>query len=74
MSKKPLNCEFDATVWAKEFMDIFGDKLNTIDESLMHTWFANAIMCGWDHYNWANGSEVKAKEISSGRPTIPRKS
>lgn len=34
----------DAVVWAKEFMRIFGDRRDDIDEGLMISWFANAIM------------------------------
>lgn len=41
---------FDATVWAKNFMNIFGDRRQDIDEALMLTWFANAIMRGWDEH------------------------
>ena len=42
---KPLNDEFDARVWAAEFK-----RLNPgSDEELMLTWFANAIMAGYDH-------------------------
>lgn len=31
----------DAQVWAKEFIRLFGDRLEDIDEDLMITWFAN---------------------------------
>jgi hypothetical protein len=47
----------DAQVWAKEFMDIFGEKLDTIDEGLMITWFANSIMTGYDH----RGDELRER-------------
>jgi hypothetical protein len=33
----------DAQEWASEFMRIFGDRKQDIDEGLMITWFANAI-------------------------------
>lgn len=39
----------DARAWAAEFMRITG---GTIDEETMIPWFANAIMCGWDHHYW----------------------
>lgn len=39
-----LNDCFDALVWAKEFVRFNPDS----DQSLMHTWFANAIMTGYD--------------------------
>lgn len=47
-SHYPLG-EFDAQKWAKEFMLLFGERKNEIDEALMHSWFANAIMTGHDH-------------------------
>ena len=39
----------DARAWATEFMRITG---GTVDEQTMISWFANAIMCGWDHHYW----------------------
>ena len=40
-----LHSTMDAVVWAQEFM-----KINPpIDEDTMRAWFANSIMCGWDH-------------------------
>jgi hypothetical protein len=39
----------DARVWAAEFMKITE---GTADEETMLAWFANAIMCGWDHHCW----------------------
>lgn len=41
---------FDAQDWAKEFMRLFGDRRQDIDESLMLGWFANALMRGWDEH------------------------
>jgi hypothetical protein len=41
----------DAVVWAKEFMRIYWEnnpQLYYITEDLMLTWFANAIMAGYD--------------------------
>ncbi|MDH4186816.1 MAG: hypothetical protein OEV08_07455, partial [Nitrospira sp.] len=38
----------DAKVWAVEFMNLFGEKREVIDEGLMIAWFANAIMNGFD--------------------------
>lgn len=52
MSKVKLHDTMDAVVWAKEFMRLFGPKLNEVDEGLMVAWFANSIMCGWDHAHW----------------------
>jgi hypothetical protein len=39
----------DARTWAAEFMKITG---GAADESTMLAWFANALMCGWDHHYW----------------------
>lgn len=36
----------DAMLWARTFMDIFGEKKNAIDLDLMLSWFANAITAG----------------------------
>jgi len=47
MSKKKkviLTGEFDAKVWAKEFMKV----VKVVDENDMVGWFANAIMAGYD--------------------------
>lgn len=48
-----LHGHFDAQVWAEEFMRITQGK--DVDEDTMRAWFANAIMTGHDHANWANG-------------------
>lgn len=40
--------EFDASKWAADFMQRFGSRLLSIDETLMIGWFANAIMTGYD--------------------------
>jgi len=47
MSKKKkviLTGEFDAKVWAKEFMKV----AKVVDENDMVGWFANAIKAGYD--------------------------
>ncbi len=49
MKETKLNDEFDASVWAKEFMKKFENRLEEIDEDLMLGWFANAIMTGYDY-------------------------
>lgn len=36
----------DAMLWARTFMDIFGEKKDAIDQDLMLSWFANAIGVG----------------------------
>ena len=45
---KHLNTDMNAQRWAKEFVELHGG-----DEDLMRSWFANAIMCGWDNYYWS---------------------
>ena len=39
----------DAQVWASEFIKITE---GTADYDTMLAWFANALMCGWDHHYW----------------------
>ena len=44
-----LHQTMDAQVWAQAFME----RVNAgaiVTEELMLAWFANAIMCGWDHH------------------------
>lgn len=36
----------DGQIWAQEFMRLFGDRRDEIDEGLMIGWFANAIETG----------------------------
>lgn len=53
-----LHSTMDASIWAKEFMKIFKDLYKIdIDEEWMHGWFANAIMCGYDHMAWKRDKE-----------------
>ena len=56
MTEINLTCEFEARVWAKEFMRLYGENLMKgnvlwVDESLMLAWFANALMAGYDEAN-----------------------
>lgn len=56
---------FDARDWAAEFVRLFGDKRDQIDEALMLGWFANALMRGFDehaHRNAAAISDAVARE------------
>jgi len=39
----------DAQAWAKFFMKTMGEKEIVIDEALMLSWFANAMMAMHDH-------------------------
>ena len=55
---------FDAKVWAEEFKKLNPD----CDEGLMHTWFASAIMCGYD-FAWRK----QEKKIKMGKPKTDKK-
>jgi hypothetical protein len=57
-SKVDLHSTTDASVWAAEFCETV-EKLYRIkfDQELAHSWFANAIMCGWDHQSWKRDKE-----------------
>lgn len=46
MTENELLNTTDARVWAKEFMLLFGETKENIDEGLMIAWFANAIETG----------------------------
>jgi hypothetical protein len=58
----------DARMWAAEFMRITG---GTVDEQTMISWFANAIMCGWDHHYWESDEykQMMARVLLSTEPT-----
>jgi hypothetical protein len=44
---------FDARIWASHFLDTLRDNPDIIlDHSLMTTWFANALMRGYDEHRW----------------------
>lgn len=47
-----LHDTMDAVVWAREFMRLYRKFGYEPDEQTMIGWFANAIMCGYDHYRW----------------------
>lgn len=48
MEEHELVGEFDATVWAKEFMRVNAEHNVAEDEETMVGWFASAIMAGYD--------------------------
>lgn len=54
---KPLNTDMNAMRWAEEFVKLHGG-----DKELMHGWFANAIMCGWDNHYWTTPEYKKSIE------------
>ena len=62
---KPLNTDMNAQRWAKEFVELHG-----LDEDLMRSWFANAIMCGWDNYYWSTDEykQTRDSQISNSIP------
>ena len=44
---------FDAREWAAYFMAVLRENPDiVIDDELMTTWFANALMRGYDEYYW----------------------
>lgn len=48
----------DASIWASEFCKTFEHLYKTdIDHEWVHSWMANAIMCGWDHQSWKRDKE-----------------
>jgi len=62
MSKDNLDYpygEFDAAIWAKEFIKYWSPTVMPTEDD-MRTWFANAIMTGYD----------KAKREGKDRPHI----
>ena len=58
----------DARAWAAEFMRVTG---GTVDEPDMIAWFANAIMCGWDHHYWQSEEykQMMARVLPPTEPT-----
>ena len=47
--RRELMGEFDAKIWAKEFIKVIKNNPDIIiDEDLMLGWFTNAIMAGYD--------------------------
>lgn len=45
---------FDAQVWADDFMKtLAANPQLTVDRELMVTWFANALMRGYDEHYWS---------------------
>ena len=44
---------FDAREWASAFMAVLNENPQiTVDQELMETWFANALMRGYDEHYW----------------------
>ena len=61
----PLGCEFDATVWAAEFVKQCERTPGIwLDAEAMTAWFATAIMAGYDH----RAHETEHREVVSALP------
>lgn len=60
MDDVKLHDTMDAGVWAKEFMRLQRKFGWSADEDMMRGWFANAIMCGWDHRGWRETDKLRA--------------
>ena len=48
MKINDIEVGMDGVKWAQAFMQIWGHRLNEVEEDLMVGWFANAIMAGYD--------------------------
>lgn len=58
----------DAQYWAKNFMDIWqNEPIDILDEDMMHSWFANAIMAGYNEarrrYEMVNVHETLMRHV-----------
>lgn len=49
----------DAVLWAKAFCILYPNN----DEANMLSWFANAIMCGWDHHAWKSSPQTEEPDF-----------
>jgi len=58
MDADKLSGTADARVWARTFVE-YNERYGPFDEETILGWFANAIMCGWDHH---------AQSIQHGEP------
>ena len=67
-SSSDLLQSMDAVVWAKEFMRCTG---GTVDEEWAVSWFASAIMCGWDHHYWTTPEYRRLVARALGTPQLP---
>lgn len=57
-NKSKLPGSMDAVDWAEEWLEIIKKNPSIpTDKATMIGWFANAIMCGWDHRTWAYEKE-----------------
>lgn len=65
-----LNDTTDALVWAKEFMKTLENPDVELDEEMMLSWFANAIMAGYDEarrkYEMVNAHDTLMKHVLGG--------
>ena len=64
-----LHNTMDAKIWAEEYRKRFPES----DEGAMLTWFANSIMCGWDHAHWRLEPELQAlREVEQAAREVDR--
>jgi len=61
MDANDLHKTMDAQVWARTFME-YSKRYGPFDEDTMLGWFANAIMCGWDHHAQSSDTDAKSNE------------
>ncbi len=53
-----LYTTMDATVWAEEFLKCVVFEKHPIDLDTMRAWFANSIMCGYDHHGYKTQKQI----------------
>lgn len=72
MSDHPPNWpiqSFDAQDWAREFCRIAKEKGHDLDEGWMISWFACALMRGWDEHRWRQEREAIARAPETNGPS-----
>ncbi|AXH49159.1 hypothetical protein HWB76_gp011 [Streptomyces phage Blueeyedbeauty] len=68
MADKFDSSSTDAQYWAKNFMEIWqNEPIDIMDEAMMTSWFANAIMAGYDEarkkYEMVNAHETLMRHV-----------
>lgn len=65
----PLNLHdtFDGMIWAQEYVRLHGG-----DVELMHSWFANAIMAGYDHARREGATQGAGSGLHPLSPAVQR--
>jgi hypothetical protein len=58
MKESKLPASFDARAWAEEFVEIVKENPSiATDIDTMTSWFANALMRGWDERDWRHNDD-----------------